>query len=144
MRRWGLGLGDGIGELDRPSGLLLNLFAGDAWVHRDDPEFIRFRVRTHDAEVCYQERRSFRWDSEFAALAAGSSVAQSRHKIDVRHETAWVVLQDQEDLAAAHADLACASAAGQTNFGPIISADHGAVQVSKAIDLCAAEKAHCY
>ena len=104
-------------------------------------ELLRVQVRRHGAEIGHEQHRAFGRDAHRAALATGQPVPERRHERQRLDEGARVVSHDDEDAPAAGRDLGGAAAAGQSDFGLVVRADHRAVQIAEAIDLRAAEEA---
>ena len=109
-------------------------------MQRRHHEFVSSGLGLQNAEVADQKNRAIGGNANLAPLPACRTVPKRRQEIELPHERARMMTHDDEDAAATGGDLRSAPGARQPHLRLMIAADHGAVQISVAIHLRAAEK----
>src|SRR5262245_24739762 len=106
-----LGLDDIGGVAHRPTGVVVDLLAGDARMDRRDSHFLRLRIGLEDAEVGDELGRALGLEAKPRAVIAALAVAHRRDEVELGGKTPLRLRHDDEDLAAGRSDLGRAAAA---------------------------------
>src|SRR5437870_6837649 len=103
-------------------------------------QFARDVIRLHYAEVGDDGDRPFSRQAKLPASVAAVEMADRRQKIQLLDEGASRLLQNEDNFLGATCNFRCAACTGQTRRRLFVIADHGRVDIRKAIDLRGTEE----
>ena len=136
----GRGFGDLCGVAHRPAGVVGDLRPGDARMDGGDGHLAAHRIGLQDAEIGDEPGRALGAQAEPRPMLAALAMPQRGDEVEPLDEVSFRLAHDDENLAAAGADLGRPAAARQPGARLVIGADHGGVDIGEAVDLGAAEE----